>query len=94
MSDPTKGILKVVGEVIIVGVAGALIAWGTTTNTLDSVKTTVTDNTKWRGEHSLAQAQFEGKIGANIETMKELLKEIRDEQKEIRKELNRKQDKK
>jgi hypothetical protein len=89
-----NGLTKIVFEVILVGCVGALIAWGAATTTLDSVKTTVADNTKWRGEHSMTQAKFEGAVGENISIMKELLKEIRDEQKEIRKELNKKQDKK
>jgi len=89
-----NGLTKIIFQVVFVSIVGALIAWGTATSTLDSLKTTVTDNTKWRASHSVDQAKFEGAIGANLEAMKELLKEIRDEQKEIRKELSKKQDKK
>ena len=100
-----NGLTKIILQVIFVGTTSALIAWGAATNTLDSLKTTVVDNTKWRGEHSMTQAKFEGAIGENLGAMtklledmkkdqKEFIKELRDEQKEIRKELNKKQDKK
>ena len=89
-----SGLFKFLTEIIVVGAVGALIAWGAATTTLDSLKTEVKDTTKWKGEHSINYAKFEGAVGANLETMKELLKEIRDDQKEIRKELSKKQDKK
>ena len=89
-----NGLTKIILQVIFVGTTSALIAWGAATNTLDSLKTTVVDNTKWRGEHSVAQAKFEGALGENLAAMKDLLKEIRDEQKKLRDELVKKQDRK
>ena len=93
---PFNGSLKMIIGFIGIGGASALIAWGTASNSLDSVKTEVKINTEWKMDHSVKQAKFEGTVDTKLETMLLLLQELKKDQKdfikEVRDEFKTKQD--
>jgi hypothetical protein len=92
-----NGIFKVLVEILIVGLFGALIAWGAATATLDSVKTQMTDVSKWKQDHSVAQAGTEATVSTKLDNIEKLIQEMRKERKEDMKEfleeLKKKRDK-